>query len=91
MPNLQELKIEDTKISLADLSGIFNYCKKICELSFTLTEKNLDQFQKDVIERSQLDSLKEGFKRVTNLKLFIFAQKDDINFEYWLVTLEVLV
>lgn len=88
MPNLLELNIEDTKISLVHLPDIFHSCKQICRLSFTLTEKNL----KLEMTSSQFALLEEGLNRVTHLKLSTFAQlKDDPNFEHWLVTLRVLM
>jgi len=88
MPNLQELNIEDTKILLADLAPIFDSCKKIIKLSFTLAETNLDQFQSG----ASLDLLKKGFSQVTNLRTITFAQMIDKQaIPSWLVILGVLL
>lgn len=87
IPNLQELNIEDTKILLADLATIFESCKNICKLSFTLAETNLDQFQSG----ASLDLLKEGFSRVINLRIITFAEiVDKQAIPSWLVILGVL-
>lgn len=44
MINLEQLNINDTKISLMHLPNIFATCHKVVKLSFTLIEKNLDGY-----------------------------------------------
>jgi len=91
MINLQELSIQDTKISLANLPQVFEACQKIVKFSFSLTEKNLDQYQKGVMNEVSLDWMKKGFAKVTHLKIFTFITLSaEYTVEPWLVTLGVL-
>ena len=90
MTNLEELKVEDTKISLGHLPQVFQACQKISQLGFTLTEKNLDKYQKDVMNKVSLDWMKQGFSRLTRLKIFAFALDENCYENSWLVTLGVL-
>ena len=89
MVNVEELNIQDTQMSLGHLPQVFQDCHKIRKLSFTLAEKNLDRYQDYVMEEVALDWIKEGFARITNLKIFTYAL-NDCYAESWLVTLGVL-
>lgn len=91
MPNLTELKIQDTKISLENLPLLFKSCKQIVKLSLSLAEKNLDEYLDNTIDRESLVLMKEGFARVIHLEIFTCMVLSDRNcFESWLATLQVL-
>jgi len=90
MTNLEELKVEDTKISLGHLPQVFEACQKISQLGFTLAEKNLGKYQEDVMNKVSLDWMKKGFSRLTRLKIFAFALDENCYENSWLVTLGVL-
>jgi len=91
MPNLKELIIHDTQISLANLPQIFKSCPKLTKLSFTLAEKNLDEFTKAKM-KEDFGWLLKGFERLTHLKLFTFNLSDEDIFccPLWPVTFGVL-
>jgi len=93
MSNLEELSIQDTQISLRHLPRIFEACKKIVKFSFTLGDTNLEQFKKDTLEK--VDLMKQGFGRLTHLKIFMFTvtvPSHIVGYYYdsWLVLLEIL-
>lgn len=71
MHNLQELHIQDTKLSLFHLLRIFRTCERILKLSFSLLETNLDAFQKVP------ESFLRGFGRLTQLKTFTINQSEN--------------
>jgi len=89
MTNLEELIIHDTKIALAHLPNIFAACQKIVKLSFSLTEKNLDQYQENVMKKASFDELVRGFQQLTHVKIFTLAPSD-YPVDFWPVTLGVL-
>ena len=89
MPNLKELIIHDTQISLTHLAQIFKSCPKLNKLSFTL-EENLDKFTMSEMRVENYAWLLKGFKRLTHLKLFTFNLSDYINSTSWPVTFGVL-
>ena len=68
MPNLEELDIQDTRMSLKKMPKVFEACQKIAKLSLTLKEANLDEFKKGIIEKSSLKWMKKGFKKITHLQ-----------------------
>lgn len=91
--NLQELGVQDTQIGLENLPRVFSKCKQIVKLSLSLKEKNLDQYQEDVgnMDKASLDLMKDGFARVTHLKIFPFMTlKVGNSMEPWLATLGML-
>lgn len=94
MTNLEELSIQDTQISLSHLPRIFEACKKIVRFSFTLRDTNLEQFKKDVAGKK--DCLKQGFSRLTHLKIFTFTVPilshglEHLFSESWLILFEIL-
>ncbi len=93
MTNLEELNIQDTKMSLITLPKVFESCQNIVKFSFSLREKNLDQFEEDVIGKKSLDWMKKGFRQLTHLKIFSFAALNDDwlnSYEPWLITLGVM-
>lgn len=91
MPNLTELKIQDTKISLDNLPRLFKACKKIVKLSLSLAEKNLDQYLNNKVADESLGWMENGFARVTHLEIFTCMAPSALDcFEPWLATLEVL-
>ena len=73
MPNLEELYIHDTKMTLKKMPKIFQACQKIVKLSLTLKEDNLKQFQESVIGKEPMKWMKKGFAKITHLKLFTFV------------------
>jgi len=89
MPSLKELKIHDTKITLAHLPKIFKSCQKLVKLSFTLAEENLDKFNESQMGEEDFGLLLKGFKRLTHLKLFTFDFIPDQD-HLWPVTFGVL-
>jgi len=92
MPNLEELYIQDTRMSLKKMPKVFEACQKIVKLSLTLKEANLDEFQKGVMEKSSLKWMKRGFRKITHLKLFPFIIQSPIKFhpKVWQVALGLL-
>jgi len=60
------------------------------KLSFTLSERNLSQFQEGVTDEGALDLMKKGFNQLSQLKIYAFAP-DGISYgDFWLVILGVL-
>ena len=94
MPNLEELYIQDTKISLRKMPKVFAACQKIVKLSMTIMEDNLDKFQKGVMEEATLKCLKNGFQKITHLKLFVLVAPNEGKYftsaKSWLMPLGVL-
>jgi hypothetical protein len=89
MSNLEELFIHDTKISLTHILRIFESCEKIRKLSFSLVETNLDIFEKSIIGKKSLQSIKFGFGRLTHLKIFPMSMNDS-PIDFWPVVFGVL-
>jgi len=90
MPNLEQLIIHDTKITLAHLPTIFKSCPKLNKLSFKLAEENLDKFTESEMGEEDFSWLMKGFKRLTHLKLFTYNLSDNISSTSWPVTFGVL-
>ena len=102
MPNLEELFINDTKLGLSHLLQILKICKKVSKLSFSLVERSLDEFKEQpqrvtrsrsrlqAIETSNLSIMKQGFQKLTHLKIFTFVLGDAFYVDFWPVTLGVL-
>lgn len=88
--NLEELNIQDTKIRLGHLPQIFNACREITKLGFTLSEENLDEYEEGFTEKDILDWMTQGFGKVTHLKIFSFSTMFVQYDESWLVILGVL-
>ena len=88
--NLEELHIQDTQIRLGHLPETFQACKKITKLSFTLSEKNLDDYEECFTENDTLQWMMQGFSRITHLKIYSFALEGTYYDESWLVILGVL-
>jgi len=89
MINLEELIIHDTKISLAPLPNIFSACQKVVKLSFSLAEKNLDQYQENVMVKASFDGMVRGFQQLTHVKIFALAPSD-YSIDSWPVIFGVL-
>lgn len=91
---MEELYIQDTKMSLTKMPKVFAACQRIVKLSITLMEDNLDKFQKGVMEEATLKILKNGFRKITHLKLFAFVVPNEGQMygstKSWLVLLGVL-
>jgi len=90
MGNLTELSIQDTRISLQYLPCVFEACQQIVKLGFSLSKQSLKQYI-DNGEESKADLMTNGFRRVTQLKIFTclaLSRNNDI--EPWLPTLRVL-
>ena len=90
MVNVEELNIQDTEISLVHLPRVFRCCKKLVKLSFTLAEKTLDQYHESVMGTVSFNWMRNGFQRLTHLKVFTFALSNKYCCESWMVTLGVL-
>lgn len=92
MVNLEELSIQDTQISLGHLPKLFSCCKKIVKLGFTLVEETLGEYEEsDVLENFSTHWMKQGFQKLTHLKIFRFAPNETKSRrDFWLVTLGVL-
>jgi len=93
MDNLEDLSIHDTKISLSNLPELFEACQKIVKFSLTLSEKNLDPYEEGVMANKSLDWIKQGFRRITHLKISSTCALNDDEYYYlqpWIVTLGVL-
>jgi len=90
MPNLEQLIIHDTKITLAHLPRIFKSCMKVNKLSFALAEENLDEFAESKMGQEDYGWLMKGFKRLTHIKLFTFNLDDENCCSSWRVTFGVL-
>ena len=90
MTNLQELCVDDTKVSLSQFPKIFEACQSLVKLNFTLNERSLTN--EELIEKASLDLLKKGFSKLTHLKVFNFikVKEGDCNNEPWLRPLQVL-
>jgi len=103
MINLEELLVDDTKVSLSHLPKIFEACQSLVKLSFTLNEKSLNE---KLVLKASLDLLKKGFAKLTHLKMFNFTTNKEANscyvhdngktmdvehpYESWLRILQVL-
>lgn len=90
MSNLEELCIEDTKLSLIHLPRIFGACRKILKLSFTIIERNLRHVKKGVIGKPARKWIKNGFNKLTHLKIFPYDLNENVYLEWWHVTLQIL-
>jgi len=93
MNNLEELRIQDTKVALHHLPRVYEACPKIVKLSFTLLVKStLDHYYKDHgLEKSSTESMEKGFRKLTHLNIFTFSLSDNENLsDFWPATFEVL-
>lgn len=80
MDNLVDLQVHDTKMSLTNLPELFEACQKIVKFSLTLSEKNMDRFERGVKERKSLEWIKQGFRRITHLQIFSCVALNDDKF-----------
>lgn len=100
MTNLEELCVDDTKVSLSHFPKIFEACQHIVKLSFTLNGKSLYE---ELIEKASLEMLKKGFSKLTHLKMFNFTTDEEAysfnvcktkgvepSYDSWLRILQVL-
>ena len=92
MENLEELFIQDTRMSLKKMPQVFEARKKIVKLSMTLKEDNLDEFKKGAMEKESLKCLKKGFRKLTKLELFVIIDPNGklCSTKSWLVPIGVL-
>jgi len=92
MNNLEELRIQDTKVALHHLPRVFEACPKIVKLSFTLLVRNtLDLYYRTHdMERTSTDNMKKGFRKLTHLKIFTFNLSDKYLSDFWPATFGVL-
>jgi len=93
MSNLEELFVQDTKISLSHLPELFAACQKIVKFGLTLSENNLNQYEEGVIVKESLDGIKQGFARITHLKIAScvpFNRDMYYHLQPWLLALGVL-
>ena len=90
MTSLVELSVQDTEIRLIHFPKIFESCQKLLNLSFSLLENNLDQYQKGVMEKKAHDWLTKGFGNLTHLKVFALPSNMKHCMEVWLVIFGVL-
>lgn len=82
MNQLNELYIQDTQLSLIHLSQIFEQCKNISTLGFTVIEETLDDIP---VDRALLV---QGFNQLTCIKLY--AVNATYYIDSWLVPLALL-
>ena len=89
MTNLEELCLHDIKISLSHLPKIFENCKKLVKLTFTLHQKTLKE---DEMDKKSLKQLPNGLAKLTHLKISYFALDDGNprSIESWLILFGVL-
>lgn len=71
MSQLSALNIEDTKLNLCDITNIFIKCKLISELGMSLIEDGWSDF-KSKLDKYSLDTLSNGFRNLTHLKIIAF-------------------
>lgn len=84
MTDLRELYIHDTQFSLGHLPVVFAACQKIVKLSLTIRERNLHAFEK------KNQTIRQGFERLTHLKISVFPSDERHSIESWLAILGVL-
>ena len=93
MENLKELSVHDTKVSLEKLPLLFGACQQITKFSFSLEEKNLNQYFNNMMDEKTLDQMKKGFARLIHLTI-VTCMAPRLNYWYcvqpWIATLEVL-
>jgi len=82
MVNLEELHIEDTPLSLANLVQVFKICKNIEKLSLSLSET-----LEVVLPDEELEILEQNFQQLVTLKIFAYSV---YYYDSWMVILEVL-
>ena len=85
MSNLRELNIQGSQLGLVNLPIIFKACQKIVGLSFTLLDQTLAQHK-----RNSDAIMRQGFGRLTRLKIFANSVDENRSIEFWLVILGVL-
>ncbi len=98
MNNLEELRIQDTKVALHHLPRVFEACPKIVKLSFTLLVRNtldprntLDLYYRTHgMEKTSTDNMEKGFRKLTHLKIFTFNLSDKYLSDFWPATFGVL-
>ena len=66
--NLQQLKVNGTKVSLPDLARVFTNCQKITKLDFKLVEKSWEEVL-SILGKEKMDMVMEKFKKLTSLKV----------------------
>jgi len=94
MKNLEELSIKGTQVSsLLQVFKILQACPKIVKLDFTYTEQTLDELV-NVLKKENLsiNSLPEGFKQLTSLKMSTSTQDchNCIKHDPWRLIIKIL-
>lgn len=73
MQKLTNLNIQGTTLKLSNLAAIFDRCQKLSRLALTIgldSEMLMPSFQcEDLYEMEIVSALKEGFARITHLKV----------------------
>jgi len=70
MKKLEELSVNDTKVSLPILAKILNTCLEITKLDFSFRfEDDWTNLQDYGVRKVILDSMAQNFKRITCLKM----------------------
>ncbi len=91
MPNLENLKIQDTKVCLSDLPAVFVKCAKITQLSLDVLELKLEDCQKGVDnDETWTIAMLFGFQRLTHLSIFSLATNIERQKQSWMVILALL-
>ena len=89
---LEELSIKETKVSFPDLARVLEHCPKITKLDFTFYETKWEEIRDAVMkEPHSIDSIIQGFKKLTCLKMstrFLDA-RDYVN-DPWVILIRLL-
>lgn len=90
MSQLNELSIQDTKLSLSHLSKIFESCDHIVKIGISLVEDNWNNFEFDLGSNlsTTIETLSNGFGKLISLKILAFNCTYYI--DTWLVILQLL-
>ena len=68
MGNLEELCVKGTTLTFSNLAVVLGACKKLTKLDFSYREEKWEDI-KGTLTAEKLDSITQGFKKLTSLKI----------------------
>lgn len=91
LKHLQELDVKGTKVSFSHLVRVLGTCQKITKLGFSVLEKKWEEIQTVVGTKVNMDTITEGFKKLTSLNISTsFLDARDYLNDPWLVLIQIL-
>lgn len=90
LENLQQLKVNGTKVSLPNLARVFTNCQNITQLDFKFVEKSWEEVL-SIVGKQKMDMVIAKFKKLTSLKVSTWClNPEDYLDDPWVLIIRIL-